>query len=529
MRLSAQTMPSQLRKGQLGTLLIVVFGAIAAYEAAEMIVAGETVKIAIAGLALLACAAVVIILNSWQTGLYTFLGWLLFEDFIRKYLGNNMAIYFAKDALVLVVYLSFFIAWRAKKVHTFRPPFLFALAIFFWFGVIQMFNPASTSIFYGILGIKLYFLYVPLMLIAYALMNSEADLRRFFFFCSVLIMVIAGLGIAQAIIGPSFLNPATLQDDIRELSGLYRVAPISGEIAYRPSSVFVSNGRFQDFLIVSWLISLGFGGYLILRSRKGRLLAFATIAVVAGASFMSASRGVLMWNLGSGLVVAAAFLWGAPWKQREAIRSIKAIQRTLLVVGLTLFGLVVAFPGAFGARVAVYSETLLPSSTASELTYRAQTYPLRNFLLAFEHPRWPYGYGIGTASLGMQYVTRIMHAEPMEIAVENGYGNLVVEMGIGGLILWILLGATVCVVAWKIVKRLKGSPWLPLGFVIFWYAFLLMFPMGYSSMVAYEDFVMNSFLWILLGILFRLPSIAMSAQFAAGAVTAKKPRRRWIN
>src|SRR5882724_1265058 len=47
-------------------------------------------------------------------------------------------------------------------------------------GVLQMFNPASTSIFYSILGMKLYFYYVPLFLLGYAFMNSEADLRRFF-------------------------------------------------------------------------------------------------------------------------------------------------------------------------------------------------------------------------------------------------------------------------------------------------------------------------------------------------------------
>ena len=42
----------------------------------------------------------------------------------------------------------------------------------------------------------------------------------------------------------------------------YRVSPLSGLIAYRPNSVFVSGGRFQDFVIVSWIVSLGFGGYL---------------------------------------------------------------------------------------------------------------------------------------------------------------------------------------------------------------------------------------------------------------------------
>lgn len=48
------------------------------------------------------------ILRSWRTGFYMFMVWLLFEDLVRKYLGNNMAIYFGKDVLVGLVYISFF-------------------------------------------------------------------------------------------------------------------------------------------------------------------------------------------------------------------------------------------------------------------------------------------------------------------------------------------------------------------------------------------------------------------------------------
>jgi len=183
-----------------------------------------------------------------------------------------------------------------------------------WFNVIQMFNPSSTSIIYGLLGMKVYFLYVPLMYVGYALLDSEEDLRRFFSFLCVLILIVSGLGLAQAIIGPSFLNPAHVQEDIRELSLGYRSSPISGLVAYRPTSVFVSNGRFGDFLIISWVIMLGLGGYLLLRSKRGRTLTFGTIAMIAGASLMSASRGVFMWNSGTALVMIAGFLWGAPWR-----------------------------------------------------------------------------------------------------------------------------------------------------------------------------------------------------------------------
>jgi hypothetical protein len=68
--------------------------------------------------------------------------------------------------------------------------------------------------------------------------------------------------------------------------------------------------------------------------------------------------------------------------------------------------------------------------------------------------------------------------------------------------------------AWRVVKKLKGSPWFPIAFVIFWYAFLILLPMAFLSLVAYEDFVLNAYLWLLLGILFRLPRLALSVEFA---------------
>ena len=409
-------------------------------------------SLAFAALLFVGGAVVVAILNDWRRGLYLLVAWILFEDIVRKYLGNNMAIYFGKDALAIILYISFYRARLAQRVEKFHIPFRIPLLVFIWFGVLQVFNPASTSIFYGILGMKVDFLYVPLIFIGYAIMESEDDLRRFFSFYCALILIVAALGLAQSIIGPTFLNPVHLQEDIRELSTAYRVAPISGAVAYRPTSVFVSAGRFQDFLMVAWLVSLGYCGYLLLRSRKGRTLAFTTAGVVAAASLMSASRGVFMWNVGIALVVTAGFLWGAPWRQGEVLRVFRAIQRTALFVGIGIILLVTIFPEELGSRLSIYSETLMPNSPTSELVHRTQNYPLKQLEYAFGHPRWPYGYGMGTCTLGGQYVTRIMQAAPMYVGVESGYGNLIVELGIVGLILWIVLGFSITFSVWKVVK-----------------------------------------------------------------------------
>jgi hypothetical protein len=93
-------------------------------------------------------------------------------------------------------------------------------------------------------------------------------------------------------------------------------------------------------------------------------------------------------------------------------------------------------------------------------------------------------------------------------------------MGIVGLILWFVMTAAVLVSAWKVVRKLRGSPWFPIGFMIFWYAFLLFLPFTFQGMQAYQDFVLNAYVWLLLGILFRLPKLAVSAQTASAAKAA---------
>src|ERR1700704_1240579 len=338
MRVLALPPSSQFRRGSLLSSGFFAFALVAAYEVSKYVISGDFSGLGFIGIACVGIAFTLAILNNWRNGLYFFLAWLLFEDFFRKYLGNNMVIYFAKDVLAAVVYLSFFLGCRRKEVTSVRPPFLVPVPLFVWFGVMQVFNPASTNLMYGVLGLKLFFYYVPLLFVGYALLNSEAELRHFFFVNMVLALIIVSLGIAQAIIGHTFLNPQIIADDIRELSTLYRVSPISGLIMYRPNSVFVSTGRFGNFLLVTWLLVFGFSGYLLLRHKRGRSFAFLVLALTVAGLALCSSRGVVLWSFGSALVGCAAFVWGAPWRQREVLRVLRGVQRTALgiVVGIVI-------------------------------------------------------------------------------------------------------------------------------------------------------------------------------------------------
>jgi len=513
-RVAGQILPGNLRQSPLVALAFLILFVAAAYEAAGYVLAGNMAGLAYIAMAVVICALVIAVLNDWRRGLYLFIVWLLFEDFARKYLGNNMAIYFAKDFLLLTVYISFIAAYRRKEVTGFRPPFLIPLLLFVWFGVIQIFNPGSTHIMYGLLGFKVYFYYMPLVVVGYALIHSEAELRRFFFVNLIAGVAIVALGIVQSILGHTFLNPTNIAEEIRELSTNYRMSPISGYVMYRPTSVFVSAGRFADFLLVTWLLVFGFSGYLLLRHKRGRAFAFVVIGLTASALALCASRGVVLWAAGSSLFAALAFLWGAPWRQREVVRVLRSVQRTALGIAVGIALLFFLFPDALLSRVALYAETLSPTSSASQLQDRTWDYPIANFLGAFGE-RWPYGYGIGTCSLGVQYVAKFFHARSAAGCVESGFGTLVVEMGIGGLLLWFVMSFAIVFSAWQVVKKLRGSPWFPIAFMIFWYAGLLLFPLTYAGMQPYQDFVLNAYMWLLLGVLFRLPTLAASAQFAA--------------
>src|ERR1700719_3556486 len=93
------------------------------------IVAGSVQTLIMFGLGLVFCSILIYILADWRSGVLLFMLWLLFEDLARKYLGNSMTIYFAKDVMVGFCYLSYYLARRRRQVEVFKIPFLVPLAM----------------------------------------------------------------------------------------------------------------------------------------------------------------------------------------------------------------------------------------------------------------------------------------------------------------------------------------------------------------------------------------------------------------
>ena len=488
------------------------------------IVTGSTDTLIIGAMAIALVMIVVTTLNNWRIGILLFILWLLFEDLARKFLGNGWILFFGKDVLAAITYVSLWKSKRRDEVPWFRPPFIVPLACFFFLAFIQVFNTWTPSVLYGFLGLKLYFYYFPLIYAGYALIRNARDLEQLLVYNLALGLLIASLGIIQSVVGLKFLNPMTLAPELQGLGNLTRYSPITHLAVPQPTSVFVSAGRFATYVILVLIMALGAQAYLLLTRRRRAAYAFLGVGVAVVAAVQSGSRGSLIYVAMSMLVLSAGFLWGAPWRWGQGRRLVKAMRRAFLVGGIGLFLMIQFFPRSIGASWAFYSETLSPTSSASELQNRTWDYPLHNLAIALQHPRWLYGDGTGTASLGMQYVAKVLGQAPIDFWVENGWGTLILEMGILGPILWIIWTFSLLYFSWKIVRQLRETIYFPVALSIFWYAFLLLVPFSYNGMAPYQNYVMNTYLWLLLGVLFRLPHLVHSPQAVSRATELPKLR-----
>jgi len=509
-----------------GSFVLIALACLAMWLVSQMIARGDYKTVALGGMAFGVVAVAMYVLNNWRSGFYLFLCWLLFEDLARKYLGNGTLLFFGKDVLLAVVCFSFCLERRWRPVRLLRPPFMFSLAAFAALALAQVFNPNSPSIFYGLLGMKLDFFYVVLMFLGYALVESERDLEWFLVSNMVCAGLIALLGIVQSIVGSGFLNPATLAPDIKALATLTRMSPTNNFEVLRPCSVFVSTGRLSTYLIQMFI--LGFGGtvYLFLRDRKAWRVVLASLAAVTVAAIMTGARSCAALVAISAIVLVLAVTWGAPWRTAESHAVFRVLRRATLALGLGLFLSAYLFPEHLKAYASIYTETLNPFKAGSEGVYRSWGYPLEALQRALSSPHWLVGYGTGTASLGWQYVTGRLGVSLPDFAVEGGFGSLVVEMGILAPFLWLWWTASAFGSCLKSVGKLKWSPMFPVAFALFWFPFVLLGPLTWLGIVQYQNFVSNAYVWLFMGILFRIPALAAESRTIVGFQRFFNPIRR---
>ena len=87
--------------------MLLLGGLVAACVSAQLVLADDWKTLGLIALGFDCSALAVKILNNWRQGLYIFFAWLFFEDSVREYLGNNMAVCFAKAYLWILIGVLF--------------------------------------------------------------------------------------------------------------------------------------------------------------------------------------------------------------------------------------------------------------------------------------------------------------------------------------------------------------------------------------------------------------------------------------
>ncbi|MCS7156511.1 MAG: O-antigen ligase family protein [Blastocatellia bacterium] len=480
-----------------------------------------------------------LILRNWRFGILSFFAWIVVEDLIRKYLGNRIVLYGAKDALIVLTYASFLFARvMNRRTGEFQNPIRTPLVALVALAVAECFNPQIEHPLIPIIGMRMHFLYIPLLYLGYAYFDSEERLRRFLLFALVLGGIVAMLGVLQALIGLDFLNPEGFVPGLR--LALIRIAPESQMFIPRPTSVFVDAGRFAQYLFILFFLGLGALSYwqslqrderralreeptrkiralmrsvLSARRRQERILWLA-FALIGAGLIVSAQRAAL-------LLVGVALLLLAVRVGRDQLTAwIARFRKPSFPIGkisggivLALVGLALIHPEHLIALYRFCAETLSPMARETEVTWRPGVY-WRDILFALQESRI-FGHGTGTASLGLQYLYGLdyfYHGETGSIyRVEGGYASVIWEWGWVGIAFWLWWTTVLVFTAARTARRLEGSRFFGLAIALVLFLGLLHFPYFFLGLPVYQNYVNNAYHWFLCGLLFRLPKLAAEA------------------
>lgn len=439
----------------------------------------------------LLAAALPILLRNWRVALLAFLGWLVIEDLVRKLAGNDLTVYFVKDAFFLVLLAGLLAdpqvrgSWRAATGVTRLP-----LYVLIGWALLMSVPTLMVDWRLALTGLRLDFLYLPLVAAGFLLVRDPVNLRQV-----LLVLVIVGgassvVGVIQALLGPSFLAPTLPTPGLN----LELVRGLPGQDAvFRPTGTFVDSGRYDSMTFAALATCLASVSAL-----RGPARLAATCCLIASAAGIWVSGGRL-YLLGAAVLVVVAILAGA----RPAGRG-RHPWAVAAAVGLAAVALIALLPTVYGSRLDWYTSTLDPRSPFNEWNFRRDSYS--GDVLHGVQLGGLIGAGTGEQSLGKQYLLGTAGVPGAgNYLVEGGYASVAIEWGLVGLTLWL---AWSLFWTWRqlvVVRSVRNGPLGPGGFVLFgWIVFFLFihFIAGYQ---VFQNYVGNAYFWLFSGILFGAP------------------------
>lgn len=455
-----------------------------------------------------ALAIWIAILSKWQRGMYMLILFMPFASGLAVYLRPNPAGALLKDFLfVLPIYAVFLLLHMRDFRHTRIPaPITLLFIAFAAIILLQMFNPSLQNVLSGAIGIKVWILYIPLAYLASAWIVRAEDLIKVLRMATAVALIPCVIGLTQFIMSSTVGYEQTMTlfygNQAAAVTQGFATFQLGADF-YRIPSTFSFVSQYSGFVLM--MLAVTYMHQSVEPHLGWRLFAKIMTGLVFVACMLSGARA----NFVFAPVLLLVILFLDAKLTRMAIWLLFGpfiMILTLQTAGLDVF----AVADKTGGLVTNYgSDLVIPDLINSLVNY-------------------PLGKGVGTNTGAARNIMSAAEIAAMPHPVEGYYAKAIIELGIPGLIVLLLIlfsiGAYALGIHRTTKEPMKRSCTAAItGFII------VMAVHSFKGWQIELDPV-NVWYWILVGIIFKLPELrfdsVVEARRAAEAAKGQQKNRR---
>ena len=348
----------------------------------------------------------------------------------------------------------------------------------------QLSNPNSNHLLIGLIGLKVWLSYIPLILCGFYFLQRFDDLLLLNRLLIVVIFVCCCLCLIQyGLLSNDICSGNTvLADPARFKASLQAKCFFGGSLLYNPElglirlpGTFASPWHWAWFLIAS--IFIAYGNSVCDPSRRWQIMSWLTIISIFSATIVSGQRTAL-------LLVPLSFLCLLfVTRERKRWLSLK-----LLVMSLIIYSLVREFP-----LIREQIDNFIfrwNYSPPQEFVANQLNWLWRNYLTLL-------GNGVGTATNAASFFGKVQFIETFHV-------KLMFELGIVSSLVFLGLVTSICYYLFKIVRSLRSSSLRQLSICLWLFIVLIsynpfFYPLDIDPVAIYY--------WFFVGVIVKLPDL----------------------
>jgi hypothetical protein len=435
--------------------------------------------------------------RNWESGIQSLLVVVILEGAVRKWFlpSASELVYFYKDFLMIVIIISYFTKRRKVTFLVKHDLKIFSILVvaFALYAVAAISNPKLPHPLIGLLGVKAYLLYIPLVFLVPRMFTSKEKLNSFLKWYLIIALSVAALSAVQFANSDtnSTLNRYAWDEQAVAATGLdlgvANFEDSAGNAYVRVTGPFSYISGLTIYLPTTFALLLGLLSqrFIKLLPKGFKWIYHIAMAAVVATTFMTGSRGAVI-DIG----VIALFFYALVSKKdlMKRFRQV-AIGAVLIYVAFTVF-----FPQAFDA---LYTRAFGDETQIEE----GQRRIAEAFRLPFDEAGYAgaFGYGVGATQNAVPVLMSKLNlpfmGEEIPIYYEGESGRLMLELGVVGYILYLLLRISIFLMLLRVCFAINDPESKSLAVASL---AAILFPLVVGGAVT--EHTQNVYQWFLIGI-----------------------------